>query len=203
MVPKSRTDCDPIPDQGVTRCPSATGFQKVFDGIRTSSRHGRHEKNLGSRSRSARPRRRALTPSTYVTWFTLSGNQPALPAGSYTGIQATELLNTLVSGPYLWIAFGSILVCVAAAIAIAGIGERTRHFGTFGIIVLLLYAALLYIAAYQYNQQAPAGDAAISIGYGLIVAVVACVLIEAGARLPSAVPTRPRVPAMAAGREKA
>ena len=144
-----------------------------------------------------------VLPSTYVTWFTLSGNQPALPAGSYTGIQATELLNTLVSGPYLWIAFGSILVCVAAAIAIAGIGERTRHFGTFGIIVLLLYAALLYIAAYQYNQQAPAGDAAISIGYGLIVAVVACVLIEAGARLPSAVPTRPRVPAVAAGREKA
>ena len=142
-------------------------------------------------------------PSTYVTWFTLSGNQPALPAGSYTGIQATELLNTLVSGPYLWIAFGSLLVCVAAAIAIAGFGERTRHFGTFGVLILLLYAGLLYVATYQFNQQAPGGDAAISIGYGLIVAVVACVLIEAGARLPSAVPTRPRVPAVAAGREKA
>src|SRR2546430_5879978 len=180
MVPKSRTDCDPIPDQGVTRCPSATGFQKVFDGIRTSSRHGRHEKNLGSRSRSARPRRRALTreplreprASVDVRHVVHPFGEPTRAArGIVHRHQATELLNTLVSGPYLWIAFGSILVCVAAAIAIAGIGERTRHFGTFGIIVLLLYAALLYIAAYQYNQQAAAGDAAISIGYGLIVAV--------------------------------
>ena len=56
-------------------------------------------------------------PSTYVAWFTLSGNQPQLPAGAYTGIQVTELLNTLVSGPYLWIAFGSLLVSAAAAIA--------------------------------------------------------------------------------------
>src|SRR2546423_1303 len=140
------------------------------------------------------------TEPAAVTWFTLSGNQPALPAGSYTGIQATDLLNTLVSGPYLWIAFGSLLVCVAAAIAIAGFGERTRHFGTFGIIVLLLYAALLYIAAYQYNQQAPAGDGAISIGYGLIVAVVACVLIEAGARLPGGGAPRPPLPPLGAGR---
>src|SRR5438309_1779537 len=50
----------PNPDRGVTRCPSATGFQKVFDGFRSSTPHGRHEKNLGSRSRPARPRRRAL-----------------------------------------------------------------------------------------------------------------------------------------------
>src|SRR5205807_10090453 len=45
---------------GVTRCPPATRFQKVFDGYRASTCHGRHEENLGSRSRSARPRRRAL-----------------------------------------------------------------------------------------------------------------------------------------------
>ena len=139
-------------------------------------------------------------PSTYVTWFTLSGNQPQLPAGSYTGIQVTELLNTLVSGPYLWIAFGSLLVSAAAAIAIGGIGERTRHFGTFGVLILLLYAGLLYVAAYQFNQQAPGGDAAISIGYGFLTAMAACVLIEAGARLPSAVPVRPRVPAVSSGR---
>ncbi len=137
---------------------------------------------------------------TYFTWFTLSGNQPALPAGPYTGVQATDLLNTLVSGPYLWIAFGSLLVCVAAAIAIGGIGERTRHFGTFGVLVLLLYAGLLYVAAYQYNQQAPGGDAAIAIGYGFLTAMAACVLIEAGARLTSAVPVRSRVPTVGAGR---
>ena len=141
-----------------------------------------------------------VLPSTYVTWFTLSGNQPALPAGSYTGIQATELLNTLVSGPYLWIAFGCLLVSVAAAIAIGGIGQRTRHFGTFGVLVLLLYAGLLYVAAYQYNQQAPGGNAAIAIGYGFLTAMAASVLIEVGARLPSAVPVRARVPAVGSGR---
>src|SRR5207244_11393007 len=86
-------------------------------------------------------------PSTYVAWFTLSGNQPQLPAGAYTGIQVTELLNTLVSGPYLWIAFGCLLVSAAAAIAIGGIGQRTRHFGTFGVPILLLYAGRLSVAA--------------------------------------------------------
>jgi len=139
-------------------------------------------------------------PSTYFTWFTISGSRPELPAGPYTGIQTTGLLNTLVSGPYLWIAFGMLLVCVAAAIAIAGIGERTRHFGTFGILLLLLYAGLLYVAANQYNQQSPGGNAAISIGYGFVATVAACVLIEAGARLPKAVSIRPRAPAVESGR---
>jgi len=139
-------------------------------------------------------------PSTYVAWFTLSGNQPQLPAGAYTGIQVTELLNTLVSGPYLWIAFGCLLVSAAAAIAIGGIGERTRHFGTFGVLILLLYAGLLYVAAYQYNQPAPGGNAAIAIGYGFLTAMAACVLIEVGARLPSAVPVRSRVTTVTSGR---
>src|SRR5256884_3018256 len=190
---------------GSKRYLTDTGLQYVMVVMRRISGAGRGLLVLGAALLLVSLFGNLVFPSmmTYFTWFTLSGNQPALPAGPYTGVQATDLLNTLVSGPYLWIAFGSLLVCVAAAIAIAGFGERTRHFGTFGIIVLLLYAALLYIAAYQYNQQAPAGEAAISIGYGLILAVVACVLIEAGARLPSAVPTRPRVPAVAAGPEKA
>src|SRR5207302_9960554 len=141
-------------------------------------------------------------PSTYVGWFTLSGNQPQLPAGSYTGIQVTELMNTLVSGPYLWIAFGSLLVSAAAAIAIGGIGERTRHFGTFGGLILLLYAGLLYVAPDQFHQQAPGGDAAISIGYGFLTAMAACVLIEPRPRLPSAVTVRPRAPRVCSGRSR-
>src|SRR5881396_1014108 len=91
----------------------------------------------------------ALFPaSTYFNWFTISGSRPELPAGTYTGIHATELLNTLANGPYMWVAFGWLLVCVTAAIAIAGIGQRTRHFGTLGILVVLLYAALLFVVAY-------------------------------------------------------
>src|SRR5205807_8659173 len=60
MIPKSRTDGDRIPERGVTRWPPATRFQKVFDGYRASTCHVRHEENIGSRSRSARPRRGAL-----------------------------------------------------------------------------------------------------------------------------------------------
>jgi hypothetical protein len=137
----------------------------------------------------------------FSAWFTISGNRFELPAGSYTGIQATQLLNTLANGPYAWIAFGWLLVCAAAALAVSGIRERTRNFGTSGILVLLLYAGILFLAAYRYNQQAPAGEATVSIGYGFIVAVVACIFIEAGARLPSAVPTR-RIAAVGTEQEK-
>jgi hypothetical protein len=136
------------------------------------------------------------------TWFTISGTRRELAAGSYSGIQITQLLNTIANGPYAWIGFAWLLVCAAAAIAISGIGERTRNFGTSGIVVLLLYAAILFVAAYQYNQQAPGGDAAVSIGYGFVLAVIACALIEAGARLRSAVPARRRVPAVGVGQER-
>jgi hypothetical protein len=136
-------------------------------------------------------------------WFTISGNRPELLAGSYTGIQVTELLNTLANGPYLWIAFAWLLVCAGTAIAIAGIGQKTPHFGTTGVVVLLLYAALLFLVAYKYNQQSPSTTAAISIGYGFVMSVAAAILIEAGARLPAPVPTRARVPAAGAGQEKA
>ena len=144
-----------------------------------------------------------LLPSLPLSgWFTISGTRAELPAGPYTAIHATQLLNNLANGPYAWIAFGWLLVCAAAALAISGIGERTRNFGTSGILVLLLYAAILFVAAYQYNQAAPGGDAAISIGYGFVVAVIACILIEAGARLPSTVPSRRRVTAAGTGQEK-
>jgi len=137
----------------------------------------------------------ALLPSLpSLPWFTVSGNRPELPVGSYDALQATQLLNQLANGPYAWLAFGLLLVVAMAGIAIAGIGERTRHFGTAGILVLLIYAAVLYLAAYQYNQQAAGSNAAITIGYGFVLAVIACALIEAGARWPSPVPMRARVP---------
>src|SRR2546427_18981 len=132
--------------------------------LRRNSRAGRALLVLGAALLLVSLFGNLVFPSTYVTWFTLSGNQPQLPAGAYTGIQVTELLNTLVSGPSLWIAFGCLLVSAAAAIAIGGIGERTRPFGTFGVLVLLLYAGLLYVAADQYNQHAPAGKATVAIG---------------------------------------
>ena len=137
----------------------------------------------------------ALLPSLpSLPWFAVSGNRPELPVGSYNALQTTQLVNQLVNGPYAWLAFGLLLVVAMAGIAIAGIGERTRHFGTAGILVLLIYAAVLYLAAYQYNQQAAGSNAAITIGYGFVLAVIACALIEAGARWPSPVPMRARVP---------
>ena len=137
----------------------------------------------------------ALLPSLpSLPWFAVSGNRPELPVGSYNALQTTQLVNQLANGPYAWLAFGLLLVVAMAGIAIAGIGERTRHFGTAGILVLLIYAAVLYLAAYQYNQQAAGSNAAITIGYGFVLAVIACALIEAGARWPSPVPMRARVP---------
>jgi hypothetical protein len=136
-----------------------------------------------------------LTMLPSLPWFTISGNRPELPVGSYDAIQSTQLLNRIFNGSFAWFAFGWLLVVTVAGFAIAGIGERIRHFGTSGILVLLLvYGGTLFLAAYQYNQQAPGGNAAISIGYGFVLAVVACALIEAGARWPSPVPMRARIP---------
>src|SRR2546427_256230 len=164
-MPESRTNGDRIRTEvlrGALRPPGSkryltgSGLQLPMVVMRRISGAGRGLLVLGAALLLVSLFGNLVFPSTYVTWFTLSGNQPQLPAGAYTGIQVTELLNTLVSGPYLWIAFGSLLVSAAAAIAIGGIGERTRHFGTFGVLVLLLYAGLLYVAADQYNPQAPA-----------------------------------------------
>src|SRR5207302_917249 len=102
-----------------------------------------------------------------------------------TGLQHVMVVMRRISGA------GRGLLVLGAALLLVSL---------FGVLILLLYAGLLYVAAYQFNQQAPGGDAAISIGYGFLTAMAACVLIEAGARLPSAVPVRPRVPAVSSGR---
>src|SRR5437879_11457963 len=199
-MPESRTDGDRIRTEvlrGALRSPGSkryltdAGRHLRLVVMRRCSGAGRGLLVLGAALLLVSLFGNLVFPSTYVAWFTLSGNQPQLPAGAYTGIQVTELLNTLVSGPYLWIAFGCLLVSAAAAIAIGGIGERTRHFGTFAVLILLLYAGLLYVAAYQYNQPAPGGNAAISIGYGFLTAMARGVLIEAGRGPPTGGPARP------------
>src|SRR5947207_13665238 len=58
--------------------------------------------------------------STYVTWFTLSGNQPQLPAGSYTDLHVTQLMYTLVPATSLSTALRSHLVSASAAIPMRG-----------------------------------------------------------------------------------
>jgi hypothetical protein len=143
-----------------------------------------------------------------LTWFSLSGARPELPTGTYTGIQSTRTLQALAEGPYAWIGFASwigfawLFVCATAAIAIAGIGERTRRFGVSGILILLVYAGLLYFTAYRLNLPISGENAAVSIGYGFVAAVVGCALIEAGSRWPSRVPLRAELPAIALREEE-
>jgi hypothetical protein len=141
--------------------------------------------------------------STFFTWFTISGNRTNLPAGSYNGIETTQLLNNVLTVPIAWLALAWLFVCATAAIAVAGMGRPTHNFGLSALLILLLYVALLFLDANVLNQQTSAGTASISLGYGFVVAAIACILIEAGGRLPSAVPTRRRVPTMAPDREKA
>lgn len=139
----------------------------------------------------------------YLPWFTIEGARAELPEGTYNGVQSTELLNALAQGPWGWIAFGWLLVCAIVAITVAGLGRRTHNFGTSGILVLILYWILLFVAANLVNQQAAATNATINFGYGFVAAVAGSALIEVGGRLPKRVPTKPGVPAGEVGRDRA
>lgn len=138
-----------------------------------------------------------------VPWFTVAGTRPEFPEGTYNGFQSTELLNSLANGPYAFVAYAWLFVCAIVAIAVAATGRPTHNVGTSGILVLLLYAILLIVGANLFNQQGTPSDAAVSFAYGFVAAVAGPILIEAGGRLPSPVPTKPRVPAADVGREKA
>jgi|SRR3990170_2313302 len=144
-----------------------------------------------------------LLLSLFLPWFTVAGEEPQLPAGTYTGVGSTDLLNSLGRGPYAWIAFAWLLVCSIVAIAVAALGRRAHHFGTSGILVLVLYAILLFVAANLVNQQASASSAGVSIVYGFVVAVAGSALIEAGSRFPRPVPKKRGVPAEEARKEQA
>jgi hypothetical protein len=142
-----------------------------------------------------------------LAWFTISGTKPELPSGTYTGFQTTQLLTSLVSGQYAWVgyaawaAFALLLAAVTAALAVAGMGRRTRNVGSGAILLLLLEGAVLYFMAYGLNLPPSGAPGVLSVGYGFVAAVVGSALIEAGGRLPSRVPTMVGLPVGAFERE--
>jgi uncharacterized membrane protein YhaH (DUF805 family) len=125
-----------------------------------------------------------LVVGLFLPWFSVAGTQEKLPADTYTGVGTTELLNSLANGPYTWIAFGWLLACAVIALIVAVVGRRAHNFGTSGVLVLVLYALLLYVAANLVNQQSAGANASVSLAYGFVVAIVGSALIEAGSRYP-------------------
>src|SRR6266704_1480041 len=117
-----------------------------------------------------------------LPWFAVSGTRPDLPAGTYGGMGSTDLVNTLLSGPWGWIAF--LWLVVSGFLAI-------------GIAVVLLYAVLLVVAPPYLNPQASSGSVSVSFGYGFVAGVLGSALIEAGARWPRAVRARYEAPTTA------
>ena len=132
-----------------------------------------------------------------LPWFAVSGTRPDLPAGTYGGMGSTDLVNTLLSGPWGWIAFLWLVVSAFLAIGIAVVGRKTRRIGTSGIVVLLLYAVLLVVAPPYLNPQASSGSVSVSFGYGFVAGVLGSALIEAGARWPRPVRAQYEAPTTA------
>jgi len=83
----------------------------------------------------------------------------------------------------------------------AFVGRKFAMFGTSGILVLILYEILIYVAANLASSQDPSGGTTtISFSYGFFLAVIGSALIETGARLkkpaPAAMPAAPASPMM-------
>src|SRR5207249_12311617 len=117
-----------------------------------------------------------------LPWFEVSGTRSDLPAGRYGGIGSTELVNSLLSGPWGWIAFLWLVVAAFLAIGIAAVGRKTRRIGTAGIVVLLLYVVLLVVAPPYLNPHASSGTVPGSFGYGSVAGVLGSALRGAGRR---------------------
>jgi len=132
-----------------------------------------------------------------LPWFVVSGTRPDLPPGTYDGTGSTGLLNTLLGGPWGWIAFVWLVVSSMVGLAVATLGRRTRSLGTLGMIVLLLYAVLLFVASPYLNPLGSTGTASVAFAYGFVTAVLGSALVEAGARLPHAMPRRYSEPTVA------
>ncbi|TLZ44354.1 MAG: hypothetical protein E6K19_04715 [Methanobacteriota archaeon] len=105
------------------------------------------------------------------------------------------------AGYAAWAAFGLLLVAVTAAIAVAGMGRRTRFVGAGALLLLLIEGVVLYLKAYGLGLPPSDTPAVLSVGYGFVAAVVGSALIEAGGRLPSRVPTMMPAPAATFERE--
>ena len=132
-----------------------------------------------------------------LPWFQVSGTRPDLPPGTYGGVGSTDLVNTLLSGPWGWIAFTWLVVSVFFALGIAAIGRKTRRVGTLSIVVLLLYALLIVVIPTYLSLQGSTGSASVGFAYGFVAAVLGAILIEAGARWPRAVRGRYELPTTA------
>jgi hypothetical protein len=143
-----------------------------------------------------------VLPLPLLAWFTVSGDSPEFPEGSYTSFQSAVLLNSLGEGPWApigllsYAGFGALLICATAGLAAAGMGRRTRNVGTLGIAISLLFAGLLYLTAYRLNLPLTGPEAAISIGYGFVAAIAGGALLEAGGRWPRAVAMRRPLPSV-------
>ena len=132
-----------------------------------------------------------------LPWFRVSGTRPDLPPGTYGGLGSTDLMNTLLSGPWGWIAFICLVVSALLSFGIAAIGRKTRRIGTLGIVVLLLYALVLVVVPTYLSPQASTGTASVSFAYGFVAAVLGAALVEAGARWPRAMRGHYEVPTSA------
>src|SRR5256885_9409156 len=80
-----------------------------------------------------------------LPWFEVSGTRPDLPAGTYGGTGSTELVNSVLSGPWGWIAFLWLVGPAFLAIRVAGAGRKARRHQRPGIVVQLLYELLLVV----------------------------------------------------------
>ena len=105
-------------------------------------------------------------------------------------------MRNLANGPYAWAAFFWLILVAVFGVMSAFVGRKFAMFGTSGILVLILYAILIYVAANLASSQDPSGGTAtISFAYGFIFAVIGSALIETGARLkkpaPAAMPAAP------------
>src|SRR5207249_11934295 len=132
-----------------------------------------------------------------LPWVAVSGTRTDLPAGTYGGMGSTELVNSLLGGPWGWIAFLWLVVAAFLGIGIAAVGRKTRRIGTSGIVVLLLYVVLLVVAPPYLNPQASSGTVSVSFGYGFVAGVLGSALIEAGARWPRPVRAQYEAPTTA------
>jgi len=134
-----------------------------------------------------------------LPWFSVGGQQADFPPDDYDAYAVSDRLNVLSDGPWAWIAYAYLFVVVILAFLFAGLGRKISNFGTSGILVLILYAILVYVAIDLINRSATAGAlATFGIAYGFVLAFVGTILIEVGSRLTKVVAPAVPTPAAAA-----
>ena len=183
---------------GVSIRPGGHLYRKVLDAIPlVRAMAGMRAISAGGRALVVTGAALLLGSLFVLPWFAVSGTRPDLPAGTYGGMGSTDLVNSLLGGPWGWIAFLWLVVAAFLGIGIAAVGRKTRRIGTSGIVVLLLYVVLLVVAPPYLNPQASSGTVSVSFGYGFVAGVLGSALIEAGARWPRPVHAQYEAPTTA------